>query len=224
MFNPFKFFYELRWKKAQKAEHDSWKYLWEGERSKNCQKLITAEIKKHTFLIDNLKEIFSLNFSELKNSVILDVACGPVSYFSRLNLTEVEGIDPLEYPDWVYKNYLSRNFIVHKTCFEEFRGCDHNYDYIFFYNALQHFMDLSKVSGQCDRLLKDTGKIYIADYLEIPTDPAHPQFLTKANLDLLFKNFNVRSFSKKLRLPGYVEIASGLPASIYFAEITRRGN
>jgi 2-polyprenyl-3-methyl-5-hydroxy-6-metoxy-1,4-benzoquinol methylase len=209
-----------KWEKAQKKEKESWIDLWADK--EKAQKLGNDEIKKQTFILNNLEENFDIKFeTDLTNKNVLDVGCGPVSFFSRIKkVDEKAGVDPLIYPDWVYEQYKNNNFKVFKVPFENFSS-NIKYDVIVFYNALQHFKDLGEVVKKCSELIKEDGFVYLSEYLNIPKDGAHINYLTKNKLDNIFsKNgFVLNSITKEVRLDGYVEMGNGKPIKLYMAKM-----
>lgn len=212
-----------KWLIAQKTEKMHWSALWETNKFDN--ELIKSEIIKHTFLIKNFEKIFKTDISKIvKNKSILDVGCGPASYIARMKEPKNKyGVDPLEYPNWVYREYKKNQFTVYKSTFEDFKS-KIKFDVILFYNALQHFRNLNETANNAlDKLSKD-GQVLLIEYLHIPTDKAHIQYLTKKLLDETFSSsgFVVRSKTKLIRLPGYVEMGGGMPALVYFGLLSKK--
>jgi SAM-dependent methyltransferase len=208
------------WSKAQKAEKQAWISLWQPSSSKSRQKMEKDEITKGEFIIKKMGDSLDVEpRTQWKNSSVLDVACGPVSYIARHKIGRVrDGVDPLKYPSWVYDNYRALDFNVHLMPFEKLKNC--RYDILFFYNALQHFGDLPAVVKKCRELLSPNGQVFIAEYLNIPKDAAHIQLLTAEVMDNLFKNggFKVESMVQAVRLPGLVERGGGQPIDLYTAK------
>jgi 2-polyprenyl-3-methyl-5-hydroxy-6-metoxy-1,4-benzoquinol methylase len=208
-----------KWRQAQRAEKESWKDLWDSKASRRKAQA-RMEIKKQTFILKKMEEALQLDLADLcRDKSVLDVGCGPVSYVARMDSPAAkEGVDPLKYPDWVYEDYKRRGFLVHISPFEELRP-SHQYDVILFYNALQHFNDLVATASKCREISAKNGKVLMAEYLEIPTDEAHIQFLTKEKLDdlLLEAGFKIASKVIKVRLPGLVEMGGGKPIKLYVA-------
>jgi hypothetical protein len=66
----------------------------------------------------------------------------------------------------------------------------------------------------------------IVDYLEVPTDDAHLQCLTKFGMDASFvrAGFVLRSEAVMERLAGYVEGGSNRPIKLYLGELERRAS
>ncbi|HSX53024.1 MAG TPA: methyltransferase domain-containing protein [Patescibacteria group bacterium] len=211
------------WNKAQEAEKGHWAWLWQGSDSLQRQDLINGEVTKGEFIFQNMIEHFhvrpAVDWSGLK---VLDVGCGPLSLIARNKLGKLRaGVDPLRYPSWVYEDYKAKDFTVYEQPFEELTTIK-RFDVIIFYNALQHFADLSMVAKKCRELLTNRGAIYLSEYLEVPTNEAHIQYLEASTLDKLFKShgFNVDSASENIRLPGYVERPDGSPIGLYIAKLS----
>jgi 2-polyprenyl-3-methyl-5-hydroxy-6-metoxy-1,4-benzoquinol methylase len=214
----------IRWEQAQLAEKHCWSDLWKGEGSADAEYQIKHEKIKNHFLIEKWEEAIDVRINNLTaNKSVLDVGCGPTSYVAEnLIQSDNEGIDPLDYPSWVYQRYEKLKFKVHKVQFESFK-CKKKYEIIVFYNALQHFFDLEKTASTAYRLCQKNGRVIIREYLEIPSDEAHIHVLRKLELDKYFSSagFNVKSYSKAVRLPGYVEKGAGEPVDIYIALLTK---
>lgn len=211
------------WLNAQIAEKEHAESLWLPFGNESRHKCIIGEKIKNTFLLDNL-EIFlgSTIESLLQEKDVLDVACGPVSFISQIKgANSLEGVDPLPYPEFVYEQYLMRNFYVNKCRLEDM-SLSKSYDIIICYNTFQHFENLYDAATVIKKLLRPHGRVYIIDYLEIPTDPAHIQFLTKDKLDSIFQQVSLFGETKKIdiHLPGYVEIGGGHPINVYLANLS----
>jgi 2-polyprenyl-3-methyl-5-hydroxy-6-metoxy-1,4-benzoquinol methylase len=178
---------------------------------------------KNGFLIDRLERFLGKTVEEASQGKrVLDVACGPVSVTSQMKgARTLEGVDPLRYPEWVYSQYERRGFHVHLCRLEDLDAGP--YDFILCYNALQHFEDLDAATAALFRLLTPGGRSVIVDYLEIPTDDAHLQCLTKSSMDASFARagFVLRSEEVLERLPGYVERGGNRPIKLYLGEIDR---
>jgi 2-polyprenyl-3-methyl-5-hydroxy-6-metoxy-1,4-benzoquinol methylase len=219
-----KLFDRRKWADAQAAEKDSWQALW-SEQSKEREALAVAEIKKHNFLLKQMERALGLSVPvEIRGKRVLDVGCGPVSYLAREKGAGVrEGIDPLEYPEWVYRNYRESGFKVHRVAFEDFETTE-PYDVLLFYNALQHFRNLEETAKKAHGVLRSGGVALLSEYLHIPTDSAHIQYLTRKDLDGLFRRsgFTVKSKVVEVRLPGLVELGGGRPVELYVARAAKR--
>lgn len=210
------------WLKAQEAEKGHWAYLWQGKDSSQTIDLVNNERVKGEYIFQEMVDYFGVNpaidWNKLK---VLDVGCGPLSIVAQHSFGKKRsGVDPLKYPTWIYGQYSDNDFDVHLVPFEEFESKT-KYDVIIFYNALQHFADLTEVADKCKQLLSNRGVVYLSEYLEVPTNEAHIQFLEAVKLDELFKNagFHVNSTSLEVRLPGYVERPGGIPIDLYVAAL-----
>ena len=211
------------WEAAQAAEKGHWAWLWQAADSASRVALTDNETVKGEFIFQELADHFKikpkLNWANLS---VLDVGCGPISLVARNELGKTRaGVDPLRYPSWVYDQYEHQQFQVYEVPFEELETTQ-KFDVIVFYNALQHFADLKTVARQCHNLLSKSGTVYLSEYLAVPTNEAHIQFLEADKLDALFKSvgFTVDSFVKPVRLPGYVERPDGAPIDLYLARLT----
>ncbi len=212
----------LIWQKAQEAEKGHWIELWDKNVQKR-QQILDHEAQKADFIFHEMASHFSINpKTDWTSASILDVGCGPTSLIARSKLGKKRtGVDPLKYPNWIYEIYQKNDFEVLLEPFEELKTYE-KFDIIIFYNALQHFANLGEVARKCKNILAKNGTIYLSEYLEVPTNEAHIQFLEAARLDGIFEGagFLVDSFKKSVRLPGLVELPGGLPISLYIARIT----
>lgn len=213
------------WKKAQIAEKNCWESLWNGFRDDSRQSNIFSERMKGAFLIRHLEQhlVGCAVEERAQGRILLDVACGPVSYASQIKgAKRLEGVDPLIYPDWVYEQYARRDFLVHKCRLEDLDQ-PNAYDLVLCYNALQHFADLDAATRAIFKLLRSGGQCLIVDYLEVPTDAAHLLLLTKDSMHQAFltAGFAVKSLEREVRLDGLVELGGGRPVKIYLGVATK---
>lgn len=209
------------WLNAQTAEKGHWSILWQSEDSAERIALINNETIKGQFIFDELVDHFNIDPDKDWDALrVLDVACGPLSLVARNTLGKKRvGVDPLKYPDWVYEEYAKDDFKVFLEPFEELSSKT-KFDVVLFYNALQHFADLEAVAEKCKQIINKNASIYLCEYLEVPTNDAHIQFLTKDMLDKLFKDkgFSVDSERIEVILPGYVERPGGEAIGLYVAK------
>lgn len=213
---------QQEWQRAQEAEKGHWAALWQDEGSSDRQELIEHEIAKGDFIFNQLMAKFDVKpLSGWVNKCVLDVACGPLSQIARAKLGKTgAGVDPLKYPDWVYEAYSKDDFEVFIKPFEQM-DASQTFDVIVMYNALQHFADLNAVAEQAKRLLAEGGQVYVCEYLEVPMNEAHVQFLTKDRLDRCFAaaDFKVESAIQSVKLRGLVERPGGHPIDLYVARL-----
>jgi SAM-dependent methyltransferase len=216
---------KFAWHKAQEAERKCWLPLWDESNTPKRQECVSSETIKQTFLVQELEKYFGISFEHyLRDKATVDVGCGPVSYLARLSIEgERTGVDPLRYPDWVYEQYKRLGFTVHLTPFEDFK-VERKYDVALFYNALQHFRNLNEVGQKCAEVVNDGGEVFLSEYLRIPRDEAHIQYLTRDSLDHMFpaSRFIIDSTIIKVRLPGYVERVNGEPVDLYLGRAFKR--
>lgn len=210
---------QAKWLKAQEAEKGHWIGLW-SEDLQQRHALVQHEALKADFIFRQMTSYFGINPKKgWSKSSVLDVGCGPTSVVSRMKFGKSRaGVDPLKYPKWVYQDYKKNNFKVIMKPFEELDS-NKKFDIIIFYNALQHFADLGVIARKCRQVLAQDGNIYLSEYLEVPTNEAHIQFLEEAKLDRLFKDvdFKVDSVQKPVRLAGLVERPEGQSIDLYIA-------
>jgi len=214
----------LEWEHAQEAEKEYWYGcgIDDPDGSTRRQLLVDSESQKADFIFNQMVDHFGVDpakdWSKLK---VLDVGCGPTSLVARSKFGKTRaGVDPLAYPKWVYEDYKKHGFKVFLQPFEEL-DTTKKFDIIIFYNALQHFANLGEVARKCREVLAKGGKIYLSEYLEVPTNHAHIHYLESAKLDGLFEGagFEVESVNKQVRLPGLVELPGGQPIGLYIASL-----
>jgi len=212
------------WEHAQQAEKDYWysSGINEPADSARRQWLVDSESQKADFIFHQMTAHFGVDpakdWSKLN---VLDVGCGPASLVARAELGKTRaGVDPLDYPKWVYEEYKKHNFKVFLQPFEELKTTK-KYDVIIFYNALQHFAHLGEVARKCQTVLAKNGTVFLSEYLEVPTNDAHIHYLETPKLDGLFEGagFEVESATKPVRLPGLVELPGGQPIGLYIARL-----
>ncbi len=210
------------WEAAQEAEKGHWAWLWQAADSPSRLALTDNETVKAEFIFQELTDHFGIkpktDWAKLR---VLDVGCGPISLVARQRLGRTRaGVDPLRYPTWVYDHYAEQDFKVYEVPFEELEG-QRRFDVIVFYNALQHFADLAASAEQCRKLLAESGTVYLSEYLRVPTNEAHIQFLEADQLDAVFRaaGFTVDSVTKPVRLPGYVERPDGSLIDLFLARL-----
>lgn len=205
------------WAEAQVAERGFWSSLWSDNHS-----LADSETRKQEFIIGQLQDTLGVDLeTQLHGLRVLDVGCGPVSWLSRHG--GGDGVDPIEYPPWVYQGYLEKGLTVFRVPVEDFNATP--YDAILLYNCLQHVGNLQTVVAKCNELLKPGGKVYVAENLEVPRNEAHLHYLTRDLMDKLFARcgFKGRAEVKDARLPGLCETPQGWPLKLYLGVFTKDG-
>lgn len=209
-----------KWRKAQQAEKGHWAFLWDSNDSPDRIANIDKEIIKGEFIFQELVDHFDIDpETDWAKLSILDVGCGPLSLVARNGLgNERTGVDPLKYPDWVYDTYDEQQFDIQKLPFEEMPQ-SRKFDVVLFYNALQHFASLENVAIKCKEILSKGGTVLLSEYLNVPTNEAHIQFLEFNKLKKLFAKagFKVEATAVPVRLPGYVERPGGQPIDLFLA-------
>ncbi len=206
------------WEAAQIAEKSAWVGLWQPASSPARDGLAQSEAAKGDFIFEQMAEHFKINPAlDWQKRRILDVGCGPVSCIARHRLGQRRaGVDPLRYPSWVYEAYEAAQFKVAQVPFEDF-ATRQRFDVLTFYNALQHFDDLSAVAKVCHQVLAPGGVVYLSEYVHVPTDEAHLHELSKDLLDSKFgeAGFKMDSAVELVRLAGLVEMPGGVPIELY---------
>lgn len=169
------------WHKAQEAEVKFWGQGLKtyGEETKQVE--IYAPRMRLTPKYGNY--IF-----DLEGRSIIDIGCGPTSLLLKcINFSKAYAIDPMPMPDWVKARYEAGNITFLQGMGEDAAArigtADPGvlpFDEVWIYNVLQHTEDPKKVLDSAKQL----GKlIRIFEWVDVPTDQAHPHVLKKEELD-----------------------------------------
>lgn len=129
------------WEEAQK---------WEAEWHDNCINSYNEETKQYIYTrIMGLDE-YKVNYYgqigwDFGEKAILDVGCGPYSILMKSKAKVKHGIDPCDYPQWVYERYKCADVTLYKIPAEEFTTPEIVYDEALIYNCLQHVINPKKI-------------------------------------------------------------------------------
>ena len=110
---------------------------------------------------------------------ILDIGGGPVSMLLKCrDLGAGMVIDPIRYPDWVYRRYDAKGIQYLQMDGEAvyFSG----FDEVWIYNVLQHCIDPATVIRNA-RAAAPVLRIF--EWLDFPPHPGHPHMLTESAMN-----------------------------------------
>lgn len=123
---------------------------------------------------------------ELGAKDVLDIGGGPASLLLKASKNSVRTVaDPCDYPEWVGMRYKAQGINYQRVKGEDVDTItkDTKYDEVWLYNCLQHVDDPEKIIKNALGALKPGGVFRIFEWINTPTNTAHPHSLTKAQLD-----------------------------------------
>lgn len=109
---------------------------------------------------------------------IVDIGGGPVSLLLKTKAWLKIVIDPCPYPKWVLDRYSANGVDWMKMPGEDFTDMMPQADEIWMYNVLQHTSDPQKIFHNIYDNLKEGGTFRFVDWVDTPTNAAHPVSLT----------------------------------------------
>lgn len=124
-------------------------------------------------------------FINLGTNNVLDIGGGPVSLLLKASKTSRRTVaDPCDYPEWVGKRYEAQGVEYERLKGEEVDTLGENvYDEVWLYNCLQHVDDPARIIANAKHVLKPGGVFRVFEWINMPTNTAHPHSLTKQQLD-----------------------------------------
>ena len=169
--------HEDHWRDAQHEEKDWWgdcaNTYWE-----ETKQLIYANRMGIDFTWD---EQGPYNIDK-KGLDILDIGGGPSSLLLKTKgFHHALVADPCEYPEWVAERYKAHGVDYIKTAGEDLNSvalCDE----VWMYNVLQHTKSPEKIIKNAMAALKPGGIFRIFEWVNHPTNTAHPHSLSPAEL------------------------------------------
>lgn len=108
---------------------------------------------------------------------ILDVGGGPVSLLLKTIAKEKVVVDPCNFDQWVRDRY-TKNTIRYVRGEAEDMKYTGKFDIVLMYNVLQHTSDPAKIFANIYKALKKGGTFHFLDWIDTPTNVAHPISLT----------------------------------------------
>lgn len=115
---------------------------------------------------------------------ILDIGGGPVSLLLKTNAGIKIVADPCQFPSWVGDRYRANGVQFWSRSGETVnRVSKKNYfDEVWLYNVLQHTESPEKIFENVHKVLKKGGTFRFLDWIDTPTNVAHPISLNYAYL------------------------------------------
>lgn len=164
-----------QWKEAQK---------WEKEWHSDCINSYNEETKQYVYskfmgldeYVVNTYGQVGWDFGDRK---ILDVGCGPYSILLKSKAQVMHGIDPCQYPKWVYERYKCANIVIHKIPAENF-VTKMVYDEVLLYNCLQHVISPKKI---IENILACSKLVRVFEWVENGISDGHLHDLHAEELD-----------------------------------------
>ena len=160
------------------AEDQKWEAAYWGD----CRNTLIEELKQLSYFKRlGLKETGMSHWRftfDMEGKSVADVGGGPASFLLKCINVQGRVIDPLPYPEWVYKRYDAAGIRYLRLPAEEWQ--QPGFDEVWMYNVLQHVEDPELVMKNARR----NGKLLrFFDWLDTPPHEGHPNTLTKELLD-----------------------------------------
>lgn len=115
---------------------------------------------------------------------IVDIGGGPVSLLLKTIAKQRIVVDPCDFSDWVDNRYEANSIYRIQIEGEYFLkdiinlGLENRVDEIWMYNVLQHTEDPKKIFDNIYKSLRKSGTFRFFDWVDTPTNTAHPISLT----------------------------------------------
>lgn len=123
---------------------------------------------------------------DLDGLSVLDIGGGPASLLLKtINPGQLVVADPCEYPKWVEQRYKAHGVKYIKVKGEDLDKPEFNcrFDEVWMYNVLQHTDKPDKILENALNALTKTGQLRFFDWVNTPTNTAHPISLTSQKLE-----------------------------------------
>jgi SAM-dependent methyltransferase len=171
--------HEHTWEEAQEEELSFWNTPG-AEFGEQIKQLTYAKYLKLDFIHDGSSP-YVINKTGLK---IVDIGGGPVSLLLKTSAARKVVADPCDFPNWVYKRYEHNNVYPIKIGGEELDKyiTREDFDEVWLYNVLQHTQDPYKIFKNAYDALKPGGTFRFLDWVDTPTNTAHPISLSHEQL------------------------------------------
>lgn len=160
------------WEEAQAEEAGFW-----GD----CGNTLGEEMKQLVYakymgldFFHNGNSPYNLDFHD---EPALDVGGGPVSLLlkAQRQTAPLEVADPCKYPLWVARRYEASGIRYMQERGEDLDQLDPDYyGTVLMYNVLQHTEDPGKIFRNIYRALRHGGTFRFFDWIDTPTNTAHP--------------------------------------------------
>lgn len=169
------------WLEAQEEEQDWWggcvNTYWEEHKQLTYAKYMGLEF------FEDHQSPYNIDGTG-KN--ILDIGGGPCSLLLKVKNTRYSlVVDPCKYPIWVYDKYDCHGINTRQISGEQLDKVHthEKFDEVWMYNVLQHTEDPQKIIANGFKHLNSNGVFRIFEWINTPTNAAHPHSLTKEKLD-----------------------------------------
>lgn len=174
------------WGEAQK---------WESEWHDNCINSYNEETKQYIYAKFMGLDDYKFNHYgqigwDFASKKILDIGCGPYSILLKSKGEQLDGIDPCNYPEWVYHRYNCANINIYKIPAEDF-VTDIVYDEILIYNCLQHVINPWLIINNAKKYSKI---IRIFEWIENGISDGHLHDLYPDDLDRELDGYGMRNY------------------------------
>ncbi len=177
--------HEHTWAEAQAEEAGFW-----GD----CGNTLGEELKQLTYAKYLGLEFFHDGNSpynlDFRGQPALDVGGGPVSLLLRAKRqpAELTVADPCGYPMWTLMRYHEAGVTYLRQRGEDLDDLKPNhYGTVLMYNVLQHTEDPQKIFSNIYRALQAGGKFHFFDWIDTPTNTAHPVTLKLEDIAKMLK-------------------------------------
>lgn len=170
------------WKEAQEEELAFWNTPG-AELGEQLKQLTYAKYLKLNFEHDGN----SPYVIDRKGQRILDVGGGPVSLLLKTIASEKVVADPCLFPDWSIIRYNDNDIDFWQVPGENL-PLKLKFDEVWMYNVLQHTQNPEKIFSNIDKVLTKGGTFRFLDWVDTPTNVAHPISLSYDYLSAVFAN------------------------------------
>lgn len=113
---------------------------------------------------------------------IIDIGGGPVSLLLKTIARRKIVVDPCMYPAWSIARYNDNDIEFWNIDGEDIRVAKRQFNEVWMYNVLQHTTDPRKIFDNIHALLKKGGTFRFLDWVDTPTNTAHPISLSYQEL------------------------------------------
>jgi 2-polyprenyl-3-methyl-5-hydroxy-6-metoxy-1,4-benzoquinol methylase len=129
---------------------------------------------------NRLKECSEWDLDKLKDKKVLEIGSG-AGRFTEIFLKYGAQVVTIDLSDAIFancKNNQNRNAIFLKGSFDDLKGLEGLFDYVFCYGVAQHTSKPSDIYNACSLMAKENGLISIDQYIKIfyPSPFYHPKY------------------------------------------------
>lgn len=169
------------WEEAQEEELAFWNTPG-AELGEQLKQLVYAKYMKLDFIHDG-NSPYVIDKTGLD---ILDVGGGPVSLLIKTTANRKTVIDPCPFPNWVHDRYDANDVGLVSATGELFYKpkykLENTHDEVWMYNVLQHTESPQRIFDNIHKVLKSGGVFRFLDWIDTPTNTAHPISLSYETL------------------------------------------